>query len=132
MKTKEMIDVMQAYERGEQIEYRKRLCSCVEDWVLLKTDNPFWDWHIFEYRVKSKPKYMPYKDAKEFLNAQKEHGPYIRYGCTYEIPIRVTDASIYTTIIDSDNVFKSYGIDYKTLLTGYSWADRTPCGILEQ
>lgn len=36
--TKEMIDVMQAYERGEQIEYKP---TGEEDWI--KIEHPKWN-----------------------------------------------------------------------------------------
>ena len=73
MTTKEMIEVMQAYDRGEQIERRDR---CGNNWFLSPV--PSWDWVQYDYRVKPKPTYRPYKNAAEFLAAQKEHGINIR------------------------------------------------------
>ena len=50
--TAEMIEVMQAFERGEKIEY---FSSYVEKWV--HTEFPNWDWAYTNYRIaqKSKP-----------------------------------------------------------------------------
>ena len=67
---KEMIEVMQAYERGEHIELRK-LCD-EKGW--LDSFVPKWDWHRFDYRVKPKKKFVPFDTAEEFLAAQKNHG----------------------------------------------------------
>ena len=49
MTTEEMIEVMQAYVRGEAIEVSDRGKN---DWSEIK--HPLWDWNSFEYRVKPK------------------------------------------------------------------------------
>ena len=69
--TKEMIEVMQAYESGEQIE-----CFNDEQWK--DVNNPIWDWLHNDYRVKQK-KYVPFDTAEEFLAAQRKHGETVRY-----------------------------------------------------
>ena len=50
MTTEEMIEVMQAYTRGETIEVSDK---GADDWSEIK--HPLWDWSGFEYRVKPKP-----------------------------------------------------------------------------
>ena len=65
--TKEMIEVMQAYDRGEQIEIMNKF----GEWIYI--DKPIWNWVIFDYRVKPKPKYVPFDTAEEFLTAQRKH-----------------------------------------------------------
>lgn len=50
MTTVEMIEVMQAYVRGEAIEVSDRGKN---DWSEIK--HPLWDWNSFEYRVKPIP-----------------------------------------------------------------------------
>ena len=128
MTTKDMIEVMQAYDRGEQIERRDR---CGNNWFLSPV--PSWDWVQYEYRVKPKPTYRPYKNAAEFLAAQKEHGMNIRRkGCNYYIsPLYITDNIISIPYLRSDdsvvNVDKLYG----DLLREYTWQDGTPCGVKE-
>ena len=72
MTTKEMIEVMQAYDRGEQIERRDR---CGNNWFLAPV--PSWDWVQYEYRVKPKPKYVPFETAEEFLTAQRKKGRFV-------------------------------------------------------
>ena len=62
MTTKEKIEVMQAYTRGEEIEFR--LADCEDDrWA--PTALPLWNWDNFEYRVKlEEPKF---KDGDEVV-----------------------------------------------------------------
>lgn len=50
MTTKEKIEVMQAYENGEQIEGTPKYTN---EWCEL--DEPVWDWDSCDYRIKPKP-----------------------------------------------------------------------------
>lgn len=50
MTTEEMIEVMQAYTKGEAIEVSDK---GADDWSEIK--HPLWDWNSFEYRVKPMP-----------------------------------------------------------------------------
>lgn len=119
MTTKEMIEVMQAYERGEQIEHRDR---CGDNWYLSQV--PSWDWVQYEYRIKPKPTYRPYKNAQEFLQAQKEHGIYLQEKET-RCMIMPLGVNYYRVTIPS----RSYR--YKQLLNTFVWQDGTPCGVKE-
>ena len=73
--TKEMIEVMQACERGEQIEF------CYTDEVIKVWEDtngkPLWNWGDTDYRVKPKPKYVPFDTAEEFFAAQRKKGRFI-------------------------------------------------------
>lgn len=129
MTTKEMIEVMQAYDRGEQIERRDR---CGNNWFLSPV--PSWDWVQYDYRIKPKPTYRPYKNAAEFLAAQKEHGMNIRRkGCNYYIlPLYITDNIISIQYSRSDGSVVSVDKLYIDLLREYTWQDGIPCGVKEQ
>ncbi len=130
MTTKEMIEVMQAYERGEQIEYRT---NGYEESAWEMVESPLWNWGILEYRVKIQPAYRPYKNVQEFLQAQKEHGMNIRLnGCNYcRLPLYITDTLIGVQCPQSDGSVVSIDVSYKDLLQDYTWQDGTPCGTEE-
>ena len=51
MNTKEMIEVMQAYVDGKEIEF-KPIGGDIDVWI---TDVPMWNWNSCKYRVKQKP-----------------------------------------------------------------------------
>ncbi|HEF3689594.1 TPA: hypothetical protein SAF90_001724 [Campylobacter jejuni] len=54
MKTlREQIEVMEAFERGEKIQSNYKLKD-LEYWE--DTKNPEWDWHFYDYRVKTEAK----------------------------------------------------------------------------
>ena len=128
MTTKEMIEVMQAYERGEQIEYREKKDS---EWLPLFHD-PYWNLSNFDYRVK--PTHRPYKNAAEFLAAQKEHGMNIRLNGHnyYGFPLYITDTLIGIQCLRSDGSVVSVAKLYEDLLREYTWQDGTPCGVEEE
>jgi len=66
MTTEEMIEVMQAYVRGEAIEVSDKGAS---NWSEIKY--PLWDWNIFEYRVKPAKKVTLDKNLnKRFISKQ--------------------------------------------------------------
>lgn len=138
METSEMIEVMQAYERGEQIEYRDK---CDYNWY--PSQVPSWDWVQFEYRVKKQPTYRPYKNAKEFLKAQEKHGMWlksIKKEC-YRLPINVNDKGVLVDIVTAftgddnlclSNAYKTVEpclITYQTLLETNVWKDGQKCGV---
>ena len=115
--TKEMIEVMQAYDRGEKIECFN---DDYEQWKDI--DNPIWDWLHNDYRVK--PKYVPFDTPYDFFTAQREHGIGI-----------IAFGELYTnSYIDCYcNVFLYNGRDiftfnFETLFENCTFNDGTPCG----
>ena len=116
--TKEMIDVMQAYERGEQI-----VCiNALGEW---KEDKPIWDWFHFDYRVKKK-KYVQFDTAEEFLAAQRDHGKNVR--CKIENFL----FNSYVNECGDMILISDYGYtkieDIGSIFSKYEFADGTPCG----
>ena len=51
MTLREKIEVMQAFERGEEIE-----CNSLYNQKWTTTPSPAWNWNDFYYRIKPKPK----------------------------------------------------------------------------
>lgn len=131
--TKEMIEIMQAYERGEQIEYKIKSFMCDDKWLPMDNEKPEWNFTDFDYRVKPKPTYRPYKNVAEFFAAQKEHGMNIRRkGHNYYIlPLYITDNIIGILYLRSDDSVVSVDKSYGDLLREYTWQDETPCGVKE-
>ena len=117
--TKEMIEVMQAYDRGEQIE-------CFNTWKWQDVKNPVWDWLHNNYRVKQK-KYVPFDTPEEFLKAYRKHGEFIENKETGEKMNAYVDKNgivILSTALNCTYTFESLG----TLFGCYKFSDGTPCG----
>lgn len=74
--TKAAIVIMQAYVDGAEIEYAKRSISGVgkgNDWDSHQY-RPNFDWHIYEYRVKPKPRDFWIAEGTQKYN-QRAHMP---------------------------------------------------------
>ena len=118
--TKEMIEIMQAYERGEQIEIMNKF----GEWIYI--DKPIWNWAIFDYRVKPKPKYVPFETAEEFITAQRKKGRFVidkKSGTKYNIFINASNI-VYLT-----NMY-SFGFigTLQKIFDEFTFTDGTPCG----
>ena len=117
--TKEMAEIMLAYERGEQIEnYYKG------EWVLAKY--PKWNWEYVDYRVKPKPKYVPFETAEEFITAQRKKGRFIidkKSGTKYNIFINASNIVYLTNMY----AFGFIGTLQK-IFDEFTFTDGTPCG----
>lgn len=75
---KDFFPIMQAFAKGEAIECRTKP-SAVEgsdvpnDWTEM-TEIEFWN--NTEYRIKSEPKYRPFKNAEECWQEMLKHQPF--------------------------------------------------------
>lgn len=118
--TKEMIEVMKAYDRGERIE-----CFNDEQWK--DVNNPIWDWLHNDYRVKPKTKYVPFETAEQFLEAQRAHGININHiGASSKFLCFV---SCDNKVMIMDTLYKyKVNVDFRLLCDFYTFADGTPCG----
>ena len=120
----EMIEVMQAYKNGEQIEF------CYTDEVIKvwqdTNGKPLWNWGDTDYRVKPKPKYVPFETAEEFIIAQRNKGNVIinkGSGTKYNIFINASN------IVYLVNIYSfSFLSTLKKIFDEFTFTDGTPCG----
>ena len=120
--TKEMIEVMQAYEEGAQIQIKP---SYTTEWS--DTNITWWNWSDFDYRVKPKKSYVPFLTPEEFLAAYRKHGEFIENKETGEKMNAYVDKNgivILSTALNCTYTFESLG----TLFGYYKFSDGTPCG----
>ena len=120
--TKEMIEVMQAYEEGAQIQIKP---SYTTEWS--DTNITWWNWSDFDYRVKPKKSYVPFLTPEEFLAAYRKHGEFIENKETGEKMNAYVDKNgivILSTALNCTYTFESLG----TLFGCYKFSDGTPCG----
>lgn len=122
MKTiQEMIQIMQAYQEGKQIQIYDKMHK---QWV---DDEPNWNWGLHEYRIKPKQEFVPFESTEEFLEAQRKHGVKIK---------RIEDDILLDIYVNyyTDRVLlvDSIGTIENTLLSilyrNYKFLDGTPCG----
>lgn len=116
--TKEMIEVMQAYLDGEQIE------ESIDKKVWF-TCEPIWNWAKCDYRVKKKV-YVPFDTAEEFFEAQRKHGrDIIACGELYANSYIDCYCNVFLYKGSEANIFT---FNFETLLENCTFADGIPCG----
>ena len=123
---KEFYPILQAYAEGRVIECRTKPSAvkgtCIpNDWTEMK-EIEFWN--NIEYRVKSEPKYRPFKDAEECWQEMLKHQPFAWVKSTlfkdFDLVQRVT--TLYVEI--NRDI-----IDYKDALEKFTFADGTNFGV---
>lgn len=125
---KEFYPILQAFAEGKVIECRTKP-SAVEgtdipnDWTEM-TEIEFWN--NTEYRIKSEPKYRPFKDAEECWQEMLKHQPFIKY--------KVIESSkdVYLIIqrIKTDGIETDVErLDFETAFEWFTFADGTPFGV---
>ena len=119
--TKEMIEVMQAYERGERIEFYNGIT-----WK--DVNNPIWDWLHNDYRVKPKTKYVPFDTAEEFLAAQRKHGEIVRCKLDDELYHAYINSRNETILVCNYGHTGSIITNIVNMYDEYEFEDGTPCG----
>ena len=118
--TKEMIEVMQAFERGEQIE-------AFYNGVWVDIYIPEWSWGLRDYRVKPKKSYVPFDTPEEFLTAYRKHGEFVENKESGEKMNAYVDKNgivILSTALNCTYTFESI----RTLFGCYKFSDGTQCG----
>ena len=121
--TADCIKVMQAYVEGKQIQYK-------DDEVWIDIENPDWDWHNWEYRIKPESNYRPFKNTEECWQEMQKHHP---FGW-----IKDKEDGHYTMVTtvdpfyDDKNYIKiscDHNWSFAETMNVYTFADGEPFGI---
>ena len=125
-KTKDLIKILKAFLEGETIEQRSRSQENPQpQWLTHYGD--CWDLMKYEYRIKPKPQYRPFKDIDECWAEMKNHQP---FGW-----IKINGN--YTNIVDFDTTGAFFRAKQKWWATNrddmseniITFADGTPFGM---
>lgn len=123
-----MIEVMNAYDNGENIEWRManvmgepwENCS---DSTWEDCPDPNWDWCLCDYRVKVIDKYIPYDDTNELFVYNDTSQP-------IWFKEKRNDAMVLMTAYGENWVeLNRYVYGMQELFNNFEYADGTPIGI---
>lgn len=127
---KELLPIIKAYAEGRTVQYYYE----GEGWVDVKpnevadfSDNPS------KYRIKTGPKYRPFKDAKECFEEMQKHQPF-----GYVKDKKMNDYYIIDGVYYSDDFncpvasMSGEAFTYKEMIDNYLFADGTPFGIIDE
>ena len=125
---KEFYPILQAFAEGKVIECRTKP-SAVEgtdipnDWTEM-TEIEFWN--NTEYRIKSEPKYRPFKDAEECWQEMLKHQPFGR------VKLKDTESGYYMIKGIASQVvigLNETPFNYKRVFEEYTFVDGLPFGV---
>ena len=124
---KQLLPIIQAFAEGKAIESR---CIKGDKSLWYDDEDPSFD-NDLEYRLKTEPKYLPFANAEECFAEMQKHHP---FGW---IKPKGDDTISKFMLIDSlmDEVVTvrtNIRFNYQELLEHYTFADRTPLGIIEE
>ena len=113
---KALLPIIQAFSEGRKIMVKDRRLSD-EEYNWSEVDDCSFNIKQFEYRIKPKSTYRPFKNAEECWQEMQKHQPFgwVKYANKY----------ISISAIDSNN---NYEIDFDD----YTFADGTPFGVKEE
>lgn len=109
---KKLLPIIKAYSEGKEIEF----LNLGGKWKLLT--NPNFDGEPFQYRIKSEPKYRPFKNIEECLNEMSKHQPFGWYKY---------NNNDYNLVTHLDN-----STDFEYRFKNYLFVDGEPFGIKEE
>lgn len=118
---KSFLPILQAFADGKEIECREE-----DKWYkVLEICN---EMNPQDYRIKPEPKYRPFKDAEECWQEMQKHQPFGWVKCKEDGSL-----GLITLIISEENIFiNGIGCNSERTMRGYTFADGTPFGILEE
>ena len=119
--------VMFAYADGKEIERRRR-----GDAGWYAVTEPCFDWGIYDFRIKTEPKYISFKDSDEAFKEMKKHSP---FGW-----IKEKNSNFKMCILSLDNDGVLVGdyedgkvfISYEAIFKRHTFVDDSPIGIKEE
>ena len=117
---KALLPIIQAYAEGKAIESR-----CIKGDTSLWYDDkdPSFD-DDFEYRIKSEPKFRPFKNAEECWSEMQKHQPFgwVKSTLFKDLDLVKRVTTLYVEI--NRDI-----IDYKDALEKFTFADDTNFGV---
>ena len=119
-KAKHLAEVLNAYAEGKPIEV-----FLDGEWCEITPDKYFFDIEDECYRIKKKPNYRPFKNAKEFLDEMQKHKP-VGWLVSYKAFSIIT--AFNNEVIEFGN--SKYKFE-EILINGITFADGKPFGIKE-
>ena len=111
---KKLLPIIKAYSEGKEIQF----LNYEEEWI--DKEKLSFDAEPYRYRIKSEPKYRPFKNSQECWEEMQKHQP---FGWIIDI----SDKDYYTLI-----TFLSKSADFDYLFKNKTFIDGTPFGIKEE
>lgn len=124
-----LLPIIQAFAEGKAIQARTKN----RPWFDL-LDNDLRISNLYEYRIKTEPKYRPFKSQEECWNEMLKHQPFAFLSSANEYDwfsiCRVFEEEGIPKITFASNPYSDY--DMTKVFDTFQFADGTPFGIKEE
>ena len=125
---KQLLPIIQAFAEGEIIECRTKpgtiSAGIPNEWTEIKEIG---FWNGIEYRIKTDPKYRPFKDAEECWQEMLNHHPFGWLKgdkCFYNI-VSVSNIDVSMANVSGDIVT----LDFSEVMEDNTFSDGVPFGV---
>lgn len=120
---KELLPVIMAFAEGKTIEIK----NSKNEWN--EMDDPYFDGDPKAYRIKSEPKYRPFKNAEECWKEMQKH----EYPGWVKFKDRTRNGYIHLMAMRNDGIFfNSLVVTFKETFENYIFIDGSPFGRKEE
>ena len=121
---KELLPIIKAFSEGKGIETKTG-----SGWISI--ENMSFAGNPDSYRIKLEPKFRPFKCAEECWNEMQKHQP---FGWIKPKDDDVVNKFMLIDALRNEGIAVRTNIrfNYHELLEHYTFADRTPLGIIEE
>ena len=129
-RAKELLPIIQAFTDGKKIESAIINNELLSEW----SDDLYPEWsNNYVYRIKSEPKYRPFKDAEECWAEMQKHQPFgWIIGKSNHIRRIIESTGSMFTCNGNDVLIGSTWESFAYMFKQYNFADGTPLGKLEE
>ena len=120
---KRLLPIIQAFAEGKAIESR---CIKCDKSLWYDDEDPSFD-NGLEYRIKTEPKYRPFKNAEECWQEMQKHQPlgWLKGDkCFYNI-VSVSNIDVSMANVSGDIIT----LDFSEVMEDNTFADGTPFGV---
>lgn len=136
---KEMLPIIQAFAEGKEIEFRSK--GFDEEWKKVN-EIPGLSYSSFDYRVKSEPKYRPFKNEVECWLEMLKHQPfgwvkekgnkpsYELLACVSENDEAPISFAVYGSV--GMGIIDRPSIEFNEMFNAFTFADGAPFGVKEE
>lgn len=116
-----LMPVIQAFADGKDVETKTS-----SGWISI--ENMSFAGNPDSYRIKSESQYRPFANAEECWQEMQKHQPFGWVKCKEDGSL-----GLITLIISEENIFiNGVGCNSERTMRGFTFADGTPFGILEE
>lgn len=124
---KQLLPIIKAFAEGKPIQYRYKGNKTAK-WEDIDKECHEFAPEFFMYRVTPALKYRPFANADECWQEMQKHQPFGWVKCKEDGSL-----GLITLIISEENIFiNGVGCNSERTMRGFTFADGTPFGILEE